>query len=363
MSNLPPDIWTEVVPHLPPRHAYKLMRVSRALQRTVDEHRVYWARVALHLVWREVMWLHPWAPASDEQREVKRVELARDKGLDRGSLQYLVGLPRGYKAALDALEALVNRCVRMGGDDDDSGDEPDAPPAPLADLLSLGIEKRVRCLIGRFDDAQDLFAGPVACDALDLQAAQNLYAARYMPDPKTQARLLVWVQQCTTDESVRRAQRLLRQLDDWAAPLDLKRRVVARLQAAFHPPRGAWAAMDPRRPLDEREVAFAPIRAFVRQAVAVRDDDALADDVDPAAEDAPPGASLRAQLLSLAALVTAEAGRTCALAVLRDAVAALSADPPTRLYCTVGETDAAGEILDICVNYMVVTDVLTALRI
>lgn len=49
MPDLPIDVWPLVAQHLKPRHAWKLLGVSRTANRGVDTEE-YWARVALHMV-------------------------------------------------------------------------------------------------------------------------------------------------------------------------------------------------------------------------------------------------------------------------------------------------------------------------
>ena len=47
---MPAEIHSELLLHLPPRQIYKLMRVSRAFLQICRANKVYWERVALHLL-------------------------------------------------------------------------------------------------------------------------------------------------------------------------------------------------------------------------------------------------------------------------------------------------------------------------
>ena len=100
MANISPflnaDAWSMIALHLKPRHMFKLMLVSKPINKAVDTD-AYWARVALHLMWRQDILLlngHP---------ELRAPELS-----DRlGELSAMVNVQAGYYAGMEKFIKLV----------------------------------------------------------------------------------------------------------------------------------------------------------------------------------------------------------------------------------------------------------------
>lgn len=102
---LPDDVWRQVGLHLKPRHLVKLMATSKHIFSIVDNEN-YWARVAFHLIWREVYEME-FVLVCEEQVHCLQLPIFI------GDPYYLSCVYNGYKWAIDQIFARVDQCAEI----------------------------------------------------------------------------------------------------------------------------------------------------------------------------------------------------------------------------------------------------------
>ena len=96
------DVWELVQMHLKPRHLMRLMNVNRNINSILANNEQYWARIALHMMWRNAFQLYPY-PLDDMSytgQVAKYYQILRD-GFDRQTLYFFINLTIPYRDAMD----------------------------------------------------------------------------------------------------------------------------------------------------------------------------------------------------------------------------------------------------------------------
>lgn len=105
MPSLPDDVWRQIGLHLKPRHLVKLMATNKHICSIVDNE-TYWARVAFHLIWREIYEME-FVLVCEEQASCLELPTLE------GDLYHLSCVPNGYKWAIDQTFARVDQCAKL----------------------------------------------------------------------------------------------------------------------------------------------------------------------------------------------------------------------------------------------------------
>lgn len=235
-TKLPHLVWHLAMEHLPPRHLYKLMQTSKEILQIASGHREYWTRVALHLVWRNLLDMQFYF--EDDIKMTAEIVRKYD-GLKFYALHYLVNMPFSYKEAMHQVEAYVRLTVAMGKKgnwlfmcwDDVFKSKAyndlmsKAPTASTTDICAMGLDFLSQI---HYHPSE---TGPVLTE----QDTLVLKTIPLLPDMKTQCATLVRLDQIWAGPHVvRAAQRFVRSVDDYEAlraMTDFKRGLVVRLRS------------------------------------------------------------------------------------------------------------------------------------
>ena len=104
-----PELWVLIGLHLKPRHAIKLIKTCKELQKLVDNE-TYWTRVYSHLVWRDCDALEIKGGTSDGI-------LFPDNGIDfpriEEGLYNMIGLERGYYWSMQRFFQRIDEAIEF----------------------------------------------------------------------------------------------------------------------------------------------------------------------------------------------------------------------------------------------------------
>ena len=108
LNTLPPELLLEILLHTSPRRAYRWLQTNSFFHKFIIEAKDYWARVALHIVWRDrlIIYRGPSESLSMAAQDFRKRFLQKYH-VENESLFHMVCLTRPYKYCMDVFLELV----------------------------------------------------------------------------------------------------------------------------------------------------------------------------------------------------------------------------------------------------------------